>query len=179
MSEPTTTAEAVTDYREGAPAPSRTMELLVAAVAVVLMVVVLVLAHQVELRREAGPGQIDARFWPTVLGWAGLAVSVWRLGVAWLREPDEREDLERLQPGGIPRLLATLAIGVAFVLVWGLREVVALGYELQVFPYACLAMLVALVWLYGGRGWKALVLFPVVTTALIYVLFGTLLGIPL
>lgn len=173
------TAGGAGGFREGAPRSSRTMEVLLAAGALVLMAVLLVLASQIELRREAAPGQIDARFWPTVLGWTGVVVAAWRLVVTLTSSPDEREDLERVQDGGPVRLLLTLAAAVAFVAVWNVRDVVAMGYEVKVFPVAAVVLLVGLTWVYGGRGWKALVLFPVATTALIYVLFHTLLRIPL
>jgi len=172
-------ADGAGSFREGPPRPSRTMEVLLAVGALVLMGVLLVLASQIELRREAAPGQIDARFWPTVLGWTGVVIAAWRLVVTLTSSPDEREDLEQVQEGGPVRLLLTLAAAVAFVAVWNLRSVVAMGYELKVFPYAAVVLLVGLTWVYGGRGWKALVLFPVATTALIYVLFHTLLRIPL
>jgi len=178
MSEPTV-AEEGTDFREGAPAPSRTMEILVPLIALVLMAGFLFWAGQIELRREVGPGQIDARFWPTVLGWAGVVIAGWRLAVVLRSAPDDRDDLERVQEGGPRRLLLTLVASVAFVALWNLRSVVAAGFELRIFPYAAAVALVGLTWLYGGRGWKALVLFPVATTALIYVLFHSLLRIPL
>jgi len=166
-------------FREGAPPPSRRMEIVLAVGALVLMAVLLVLVSQIELRREAGPGQIDARFWPTVLGWTGVVAAAWRLVVTLTSSPDDREGLEQVQDGGPLRLLLTLGAAVAFVALWNLRSVIALGYELKVFPFAAVVLLVGLTWVYGGRGWKALVLFPVATTALIYVLFHVLLRIPL
>ncbi len=182
MSETGTPHGVVTDatvVHEEPPAPSRTMEIAVAALGLLLMVVVLVLARQIELRREAGPGQIDARFWPTVLAWAGFVAAAWRLVVVLVRPADERTDLERVRGGGLGRLALTVLATAAFVAVWNLREVVLLGYELRVFPYACPLLLAGLVWLYGGRTWTSLLLFPVLTTVLTYLVFGTLLRIPL
>jgi len=40
-------------------------------------------------------------------------------------------------------------------------------------------LFVALTWLGGGRGWKALILFPIGVTAILYLLFGVLLRVPL
>lgn len=174
-----TTGTPNAQFHEGPPAPSRVMEIAVAVAGLLFMVVVLVLAGQIELRREAGPGQIDARFWPTVLTWAGLIAAAWRLVVVLVRPPDERRDLERVQMGGPRRLLLTVVATALFIAAWNLREVVLVGYELRVFPYACALLLAGLVWLYGGRGWKALLLFPVLTTALTYLVFATLLRIPL
>lgn len=181
MNEPRTAAT-VTDteaYHEGPPPPSKVMEICVAGAGMVFMAVVLVLARDIELRREVTPGQIGARFWPTMLAGTGLVVAAWRLLIVLLRPADARPDLERVQRKGPVRLLLTLALAIAFVAVWNLREVELAGYELRAFPYACAALLAALAWLYGGRGWKALLLFPVVTTAVAYLLFGVLLRIPL
>lgn len=175
----TTGSTTAPDPHEGPPAPSRAMEIAVAVAGLLLMVVVLVLARQIDLRREAPPGQIDARFWPTLLAWAGVAAATWRLAVVLVRPPDERPDLERVQAGGRRRLLATTLAVVAFIAVWNLREVVVLGYELRVFPWASALLLAGLVRLYGGRTWKSLLLFPLLTTALTYLVFGTLLRIPL
>lgn len=179
MSEPRTTATVTEAYHEGPPPPSKVMEILVAVVALVFMAVVLVLARDIELRREVTPGQIGARFWPTLLAGTGLVAAAWRLVIVLLRPADERPDLEQVQRAGPVRLLVTLVLAIVFVAVWNLREVELLGYELRAFPYACAALLAALVWLYGGRGWKVLLLFPAVTTAVVYLLFGTLLRIPL
>ncbi|WP_149814606.1 tripartite tricarboxylate transporter TctB family protein [Serinicoccus marinus] len=161
------------------PPPSRAMEITVAVAGALVMGTALVLAQQIELRREAGPGQIDARFWPTLLAGAGLAAALGRLVVVLLRPADPRDDLEVVRPGGPLRLALTLVLTVAFVAVWELRDVVLLGYELRVFPYACALLLAALAWLYGARSWRSLVLFPVLAAALTYALFGVLLRIPL
>lgn len=164
---------------ETPPAPSRAMEIAVAVAGAVLMGTALVLAQQIELRREAGPGQIDARFWPTLLAGAGLVAALGRLVVVLLRAADPRDDLERIRSGGPLRLGLTLVLTIAFIAVWELREVVLLGYELRVFPYAAALLLAALAWLYGARTWQSLLLFPVLTAALTYGLFGVLLRIPL
>lgn len=167
------------DAAESPPAPSKTMEIVVALAGALFMVGALVLAQQIELRREAGPGQIDAQFWPTLLALAGLAAALGRLVIVLLRPADERDDLERVRSGGPLRLAITTALTIGFIAVWELREVVLLGYELRVFPYACAILLAALAWVYGARTWKSLALFPLLTTGLIYGLFGTLLRIPL
>src|SRR5687768_5168830 len=85
-----------TDYDESPPEPSRRMEVAVAVVAIVFMAVVYLLARDIELRREVGPGQMDARFWPEMLALTGLVLAVWRLVVAVVGHPDERDDQERV-----------------------------------------------------------------------------------
>lgn len=175
----TQNSQAVAEYREGVPAPSRRMEVMVAAVALAIIVSVVLLAQQIELRRESAPGQIDARFWPTVLGCTGAVAALWRLALVLRGGPVERDDLERVQPGGAGRLAMTLLLSVVYVALWEQRTVVAAGFQVQVFPVVTVLLLAGLTWLYGGRGWRALILFPVGATALIYVLFHTLLRIPL
>ena len=166
-------------YDDRPPEPSKRMELGVAVVALVFMVTALLLAQRVELRREVGPGQIDARFWPEMLAVAGIALAVWRLVIAAVSAPDTREDQERVQPGGYRRVGLTVLASVVFIALWNQRTVTALGYRTELFPIITLVLLVSLVWLYGGRGVRALVVFPVLMTAGIYLLFDLVLRIPL
>ena len=63
------------DEHAGAAA-SRPLEILFAAVALAFTASYLYLGTQIPLRQEAAPGQIDARFWPLLLGVAGVAVGV-------------------------------------------------------------------------------------------------------
>jgi len=166
-------------YDDRPPEPSRRMEVAVAVVAVVFMATALVLAQRVELRREAVPGQVDARFLPEMLALVGLALAGWRLVIAVVASPDGREDQERVQPGGYLRVALTVLASVVFIALWDQRTVTALGYRTELFPIITLLLLVVLVWLYGGRGVRALVIFPVLMTAGIYLLFDLLLRIPL
>ncbi|MGO1406401.1 MAG: tripartite tricarboxylate transporter TctB family protein, partial [Agrococcus casei] len=64
------------------PNPSRTMEIVAAAASLAFMGLVLGLALNISLRAEAGPGQIDAKFWPTVLAITGIGLSLAQLIVA-------------------------------------------------------------------------------------------------
>ncbi|MDJ0350792.1 tripartite tricarboxylate transporter TctB family protein [Cryobacterium sp. PH29-G1] len=159
--------------------PSRKLEIIAASVAVVVMTTFLVLVLQIDLRREADAGQMDARFWPTVLGGLGLTIALWRLIVALTQTPDERDDLERLQVGGVTRLLASLALVVGYMAIWELRTFVMFGYNFNLFVFITPLLLLGLLLIYGARSWKALVFFPLVSTAFIYLLFGMLLRIPL
>jgi len=159
--------------------PSRRLEIAAAVVALVVMAVYTVLVLQIDLRREGAPGQIDARSWPTVLGILGIVIALWRLVVAVTRAPIDRDDLEKQQPGGIRRLALTLVLTVVFMALWQIRAVIAFGYSINLFVFITPLFLFGLLWIYGARTWKALILYPVITTAFIYVLFGTLLRIPL
>jgi len=159
--------------------PSRTLEIVAAAIALVFMTVYLVLVLQIDLRRETGAGQIDARSWPTMLGVLGVVIAAWRLIYAVVRPPAERDDLEKLQKGGMRRLVSTIVLTVIYLALWQVRSVVAFGYNIELFVFITPVFLFGLLYVYGARSWKTFVLFPVITTAFIYVLFGMLLRIPL
>ncbi len=170
--------QAVQNEYRGA-APSRPLEITFAAVALAVAAGYLALAVQVPLRRAASPGQIDARFWPTVLGVSAVAVAVLLLVIALTRPAPERDDVERIQSGGYLRVGATLAITIAFVGVWSLGAVVVFGYRVEVFPIAAGLLMASLMLAYGHRRWISLVVYSVVVTAFVYVVFGMLLRIPL
>jgi Ca2+/Na+ antiporter len=159
--------------------PSRRLELTFAVVALAVAAGYLMLALQVPLRRAAAAGQMDARFWPTVLGASAVAVAVVLLVVAISRPAPTREDVERIQPGGVLRVIATLAIVVAFVALWSLGAVIVFGYRIEVFPVAAGLLMASLMLVYGHRRWLSLVIYSVAVTAFVYVVFGMLLRIPL
>ena len=159
--------------------PSRRLELTFAVVALAVAAGYLMLALQVPLRRAAAAGQMDARFWPTVLGASAVAVAVVLLVVAITRPAPTREDVERIQPGGVLRVIATLAIVVAFVALWSLGAVILFGYRIEVFPVAAGLLMASLMLAYGHRRWLSLLIYSVAVTAFVYVVFGMLLRIPL
>lgn len=156
---------------------SRVLEIVAAAVALAFFIVLLVLSLQLELRREPVPGQIDARQWPAMLGILGITLAAIRLGIALLRPPDSRDDLEPIREGGYLRLGITIVLTAGYVSLWGAREQIQLGFPL--FWLITPLMLAALVATYGSRNWKAIVLYPVLLTAFAYLLFHTALRIPL
>lgn len=172
-----TTSEVV--EQDSPPAPSRLMEIAFAAIALALCAVYLVLGTQIELRREAVAGQIDARFWPLMLGSLGVAAAVALLVYAITRPPATREDLERIRPGGMMRVAVTCVLTIGFVALWSVSAVVAFGYRIEVFPIITAVYMLVLLLLYGLRSWIALIVYPLAVTAFIYVLFGILLRIPL
>ncbi|CAD5142099.1 Tripartite tricarboxylate transporter TctB family protein [Microbacterium sp. Nx66] len=179
MTSPDTAAEPVAPGGyEGATA-SRPLEIAFAAVALAITAGYLFLATQIPLRREAAPGQIDARFWPLVIGVTGVAIAIALLAVAITRPAPTREDLERIQPGGVLRVIATIAIAGAFIALWSLGSVILFGYRIEVFPIACALLMAALMLLYGHRRWLSLVIYSAAVTAFVYVVFGMLLRIPL
>jgi hypothetical protein len=161
------TASIGTDAPDTIAAPNRAMEITVAVVGLVAGLAGILLARGVELRAETGG--IDPRWWPTVLSIGSAALSAALLIVALLRPPFDRSDLERVSEGGWRRLLLAGVIAAGYVAAW---QVV--GYIV-----ATVVFLALLVWVFGGRGWKTLILFPVLTTGFTYLLFHSLLKVPL
>jgi hypothetical protein len=166
------------DEYQGAPA-SRPLEIAFGVVALAFTSGYLYLATQIPLRREAAAGQIDARFWPMVIAVTGVVIALAVLAVAITRPAPTREDLERIQPGGYLRVIATIVIAVVFVAVWSLGSVILFGYRIEVFPIAAALMMAGLMLLYGHRRWLSLIIYSVSVTAFVYVVFGILLRIPL
>ena len=152
---------------ELAATPSRRLEVVTATVSLAASVIGFVLAQSIELRTETGG--VDPRWWPTVLSLLAGALSVALLLIAILRPPFDRSDLEAGSRQGWVRLGAALVCGILYIVLWQLA-----GYLI-----ATPIFLAALLWIFGGRGWKTLILFPVLTTAFTYVLFHSLLKVPL
>lgn len=163
---------------QGATA-SRPLEIVFGVVSLAVAAGYLALATQIPLRREAAPGQIDARFWPMVIAVTAVVIALAILAMALSRPAPGREDLERIQPGGYARVLATLAIAGAFIALWSLGSVILFGYRIEVFPVAAALLMAALMLLYGHRRWVSLVIYSASVTAFVYVVFGMLLRIPL
>lgn len=139
----------------------------------------LAVTTQISLRREAAPGQIDARFWPMVLAVTGIVVAIVLLVIAVTRPAAGREDIERIQPGGVARVVTTLLISIAFIALWSLGSVILFGYRIEVFPIAAALLMAGLMLVYGHRRWLSLIIYTASITAFIYVVFGMLLRIPL
>lgn len=161
------------------PAPSRRLELLTALVAGIGFALALCLALSIPIRAEAAPGQIDARFWPTVLAGTGLLLSVARFVASLVAVPEKRDDLDPRQPGGLLRVGLTLLVTILFLAVWSVGDVIIAGYRIQIFPIVMALYLAILLALHGARGWKPFVFFPIPLAIGTYILFGTLLRIPL
>lgn len=173
----TTDAPVEDEYQSATP--SRGLEIAFALVALAFTSGYLFLATQIPLRRESTPGQMDARFWPTVLGVSAIALSILLLVITLTRPAPTREDIERIQPGGVLRMAVTIAIACAFVTVWSLGAVVLFGYRIEVFPIAAGLLMASLMLVYGHRRWLSLIIYSVTVTAFVYVVFGMLLRIPL
>lgn len=153
------------DAVPAAPA-SRRLEVGAALVALAFTGALAFLAGRIELRVETGG--IDPRWWPELLGVLGVVLATALLVVAVLR-PAARDDVEAATRDGWVRLLVTVALTALYLVTWP-----ALGF-LATTPVFLLALTVV----FGGRGWRTLVLFPVLTTGFAYLLFHTLLKVPL
>jgi hypothetical protein len=162
------TTDAVTTDDGAVPTaePSRRLEVGSALVALVVLGGLAFLARRIEVRVETGG--IDPRWWPELLGTVGAALAVALLVVAVVR-PADRGDLEATTRTGVVRLVATVALAAGYLVLWPLVG----------FLVATPVFLLAAVVLFGARGWRTLVLFPLLTTAGIYLLFHTLLEVPL
>ncbi|NMA76940.1 MAG: tripartite tricarboxylate transporter TctB family protein [Actinomycetales bacterium] len=163
----------------GKPSASRRLELVTAIGACAVFAIALYLARSIPIRMEATPGQIDARFWPTTLAVIGLLFSLARLVVSLASAPESREDLDPRQAGGLTKVFYTLLATVLFIALWSVGDVVLAGYRIQIFPVAMALFLAVLLALHGARGWKAYVFFPIPLAVGTFLLFGTLLRIPL
>lgn len=164
---------------EGHAVASRPLEIALAVVALIFSAGYLFLSTQIVLRREAPPGQIDARFWPLVLGTSAVAVALILLAIAISRPAPSRDDIDRIQPGGVARVIVASILTIGFVAAWSFSSMVILGYRIQMFPVTAALYLFALMLVFGQRRWVGLVVYPLAVTAFIYVLFGMLLRIPL
>lgn len=146
--------------------PSKPLEILTAIIAIALSATMVFLSRAIHVNRETGG--VDPRWWPTVLGVMALALAVLLLAVAATRTLP-RDDVEPTSTSGRINALTTAAAAIAYAFAWPL-----IG-----FIPATLILLVILTVVYGARDWKVLVFFPVGLTAFLYILFGTLLRVPL
>lgn len=147
--------------------PSRPLEIVTASVALGLALLALFLSRNIHLRM--GGGGLDPKWWPTVLSSIAIGLSLILLGFSLFAQSVRRDDLESSHRDGWARMLSALALSAIYIFAWWTT-----GYLVATALY-----LVALLWLFGLRSWKGLVLFPLITTAFIYALFQLLLKVPL
>lgn len=145
---------------------ARRQEVVSAAVFIAATGGLIVAARGIEVRNETSG--IDPRWWPELLGIAGLVIAVTLLVVALMR-PNPDPEIESATREGRLRLVIALVSTVAFVLVWPFAG----------FIVAAPVLLATLTAAFGGRGWRALLLFPLLTAAFIDLLFAELLEVPL
>lgn len=164
-----------TDVSPGEPAaepdysakPSRTLEIAIAVVALVLSVAALVLSRDIVLRM--GGGGIDPKWWPTMLSCCGIALSLVLLLQAFLSTSSHRGDLLAIERRGWTRMIVSLTLSAVYVFAWS-----RFGYVVPTIIFTG-----ALLWVFGLCSWKGLVIFPVAVAIFIYGLFHLLLRVPL
>lgn len=144
----------------------RVRELIPAAVTIGFGVLVLVLARDIQsgVRVELGPP-----FWPTMLAWSLIAFGVLQVAVNVLRGVSRANLPDPLSGWGIGRMVATAVILVGYLLLWNVLQ----------FWLITFAATVALTALFGGRGWKPLIVFPAIVAALLHFLFVVALRVNL
>lgn len=139
--------------------------LLVAAAVAAVGTTLILPTHSLEF--TTADGSIGPGWWPTVLGGA-LLVGAFAIALVSFRTPDEVPD-ERVSAHGLGRLGAVLLATVLYGAAW---------YYLHFLPVTAL-FLSALMFITGGRGIKALLVFPALTAVVLYGLFKMLLQVPL
>lgn len=147
--------------------PSRRMETLAATLCVVITGLIVVGAQNIDVRTETGG--FDPRSWPTILGWVGLGLSVALLASSALRPPPARAGLDVVNRRGVLRCVTATILTGAYIAVWDLTD----------FRVATPVFLALVVAVFGGRTWQSLALYPLLTTTGIYLLFHTVLQVPL
>lgn len=144
---------------------TRLREVLTGAGVLLVGATVLLLAQQ--LPGAQANGEFGARWWPSLIGGAiallGLAVAV----VGALRPP--ARGCEDASATGVGQLAAILGMIVAYGVAW------QFAHFLLVTPLLIVGIMAVL----GGRGWRSLLLVPVLVTATLYGVFGLLLRVPL
>lgn len=119
------------------------------------------------LELAAVDGSVGPGWWPTVLGGMLVAGAV-AIAVVALRRPDPAPE-DRVSAHGLGRLGAV----VAAIVVYGI------GWQFFHFLPVTVVFLSVLLSVTGGRGIKALLVFPALTATVLYGLFGLLLRVPL
>lgn len=124
-----------------------------------------VLTGQIDLARE---GQaFGPRWWPTALSVTMIVIG----GVLVVQALMHRitSDEPRITRSGGITLTVTLTLIIGYGFAWQYLD----------FRAVTVFLLAGLVFAFGGRGIKALMIFPVATTLVLWAIFGLLLRVPL
>jgi hypothetical protein len=147
--------------------PLRLKEIIIAAMALGLSILAIILSQNINLLM--GDSGLDARWWPTVLSTAAAILSGLLLFCSIFLPVEEAEDFEPAQKEGWLRIFVVLTVSALYVFAWS-----RFGYIIPTAVY-----LFVLLWTFSVRSKMVLVLYPVLTTAFIYILFHTMLRVPL
>ena len=143
----------------------RSYEVAVALSVIALGVLAYVMTSRIDVAREGQ--QFGPRWWPTALAVAMIVIG---LGLA-LQSVLNRitSDEPPITKSGGFALTVTLATIVGYGIAWQYLD----------FRLVTVFLLAALTAISGGRGIKALVVFPILTTGILWLIFGLLLQVPL
>lgn len=145
----------------------RIKEAVTAITALGLSVLAIVLSQNINLRM--GDSGLNARWWPTVLSSSSALLSTMLVLSALFLPVEADEEAQAAQKDGWLRVIIVLAISSLYVFAWA-----RIGYIIPTAIY-----LFALLWTFGVRSKIVLFLYPVLTTAFIYLLFHKMLRVPL
>lgn len=112
---------------------------------------------------------LSPRWWPGILG--GI-ICILSIGVAikdLMTDGKSGDELTTPTRLGMIRVAAVIAAAFGYGVLW---------YFLD-FRIATLVLVAGLSFIIGGRGWKALLLFPLLVSFMLYALFVLLLKVPL
>lgn len=135
-------------------------------VSLAIGIAIVLLTEQV---REVGNLPLGPRFWPGMVGWGIIVFGVILLVTFFLRGIKYADVPDEITGWGIGRFFMSAIVAIGYLLTWGLVP----------FWIPTLVVFVVLLWIYGARGWKALLLFPVIVTAVLHFLFVVALRVPL
>lgn len=111
-------------------------------------------------------GQFSPRWWPQLSGAAVMLFSLAAGARALIVGADEAPATP--EHGGIRRILLALGAVLIYGALWQWFD----------FRLVTVLLVAALVAIGGGRGWSGLVVFPVITTTVLWLLFSVLLRVP-
>lgn len=146
--------------------PHRLRELIPVAASVGVGIWVLVMTSNIQAHQR---GELGPQFWPNMLAIAMIVMGGLLILTNVMRGVRPADIPDHMTWWGISRLLITAAVLVGYVLLFNVLQ-------FWLITIAATALLVAL---YGLRGWRALVVFPVIIGAVLHLLFIVFLGVPL
>jgi hypothetical protein len=125
----------------------------------------LMLSSQIVVARDVSA--FGPRWWPTALSITMIVIGLALVIQAVVSRVSSTEP--PMTRSGAYTLTATVAGIVGYGIAWQYLD----------FRAVTVLLLVGLVYLFGGRGIKALLVFPAVTTLILWAIFGLLLRVPL
>lgn len=154
----------------GAVAPSKRAIRIREIIAVVLSlaggIAILVGTNNITLRDT---GELGPRFWPALLGWAIIGLSVLLVSTNVLPARGHKDTQDPMTKWGATQLILTFVVLLGYLSLFNV-------ITLWLITFVTVALLVLL---YGFRGWKVLILFPGIIAAVLHILFVVLLRVPL